>query len=233
MKYKLLSLLLAAALAISMGACAKTDSKAESAASQTPGAFGAENLDGTAQPMAETTGQPEGNPPAGSLLESNALENSGDLTERAIECAVAAVYDDLLTYDPGDPVYFWRALGYLLARNPEYPLADGTVKIPVDAIDPYVTALFGTYEGQYPSLGEENPLVAEENGMYSVVSPGPFNHTFTMTEPEAQGDGTYICRVEMRGLAGAGETAGYTVTLRDYPAENAMFSYCVTAISEG
>lgn len=232
MRHKIFLLLLMAVLLCASAGC--SDKHAEqSTPAREPQTFGAEDLPSAPQPMGETISQP---PLAQSAQEPpHATETASpvDLTEQAIECAVAAVYDDKLTYAPGDPVYFWRALGYLLVRNQEYPLSDGQVTVPANAITPYVTALFGDYPEQYPSLSEEDPRVSEQNGLYTVTTTGPFNHTFSMTEPQPQPDGTYTCRVDVTGSDGP---AAYTVTLTDYPAGvsgSELFAYSVAGISEG
>lgn len=226
-------ILLPAALLLLLTACGDAQSSL-APAENTPEAFGASHLEDTPLEMADTveaSQAPAQNVQTGSVTEGQSSETVS-LMEQAVECALAAEFLDGFTYDPGDPVYFWRALGYLVGMggNPDYPVRDGQVKIPTDAVKPYVTALFGDYTAQYPSLGEENPLVSEEGGMYTVTASGPLEHSFSMTEPEPRGDGTYRCRAEM---SGGGRTVIYTVTLKDYPAENALFPYCITGISEG
>ena len=235
MSHKKILLSLLAALILCLTACGETTDSAAPAA-QTPETFGASNLE-NAREMADTIemGQkPAPDNQAGSVSESQSSQTA-DLMAQAVECALAAKFLDGFVYDPGDPVYFWRALGYLvgLGGNPAYPVRDSRVQIPTNEIRPYVTALFGEYTAQYPSLGEENPLVSEEGGMYTVTASGPFGHSFTMTDPEPQGDGTYRCRAE---ISEGGRTGKYTVTLQDYPAkagEEPLFPYCITDISEG
>ena len=231
---KILTLL--AALILCLTACGNAESSPEPAA-HSPETFGVSSLETAPQEMADTirpSGEPIPNGQTGSVTETQSSETV-NLMEQAVECAVAAEFLDGFSYDPGDPVYFWRALGYLvgLGGNPDYPIRDGRVELPTNAIEPYVTALFGEYTAQYPSLGEENPLVSEEGGIYTVTASGPFDHSFTMTEPEPQGDGTYRCRAE---ISGGGRTGSYTVTLKDCPSksgEEALFPYCITGISEG
>lgn len=229
----LLSLL--AALILCLAACGDTaDSSAPAA--QTPEAFGASNLSAAPREMADTvtpSGEPAENAQAGSVMEGQSAD-AVDLMDQAIECAVAAEFLDGFTYDPGDPVYFWRALGYLvgLGGNPDYPVRDGRVEIPKSAVKPYVTALFGAYTDQYPSMGEENPLVSENGEMYTVTAYGPFGHSFTVSELELQGGGSYRCHAE---ISEGGRTGRYAVTLEDFPGnsgEQALFPYCITGISE-
>lgn len=227
---------LLAVLILCLTACGEvSDSPAPAAG--TPEAFGTSHLEDAPRELADTvqpSGSPAQNTQTGSVAESQSSETVS-LMEQAVECAVAAEFLDGFSYDPGDPVYFWRALGYLvgLGGNPDYPIRDGRVQIPANAIKPYVIALFGTYTAQYPSLGEENPLVSEEGGVYTVTASGPFGHSFTMTDPESQGDGTYRCHAD---ISEGGRTVSYTVTLKDYPSktgETPLFPYCITGISEG
>lgn len=226
--------LTAAALALG---CLLTGCGGEQAASsapqESPGTFGVADMASAPAMEAETTQAPSQPEDMASdpepAEEADPAMDPEALTELAVECAVAAIYHDRLTYDPGDPVYFWRALGYLLGHAGT--ISDGQVKIPTGDVGPYVAALFGEYTEQYPSLGEENPLVYEEDGVYTVSVLGPFDHSFTMTEivPE---DGGYSCHAEVSGSAG---TAGYTVTLTDWagdPEAGMRFRYSIASVTE-
>lgn len=235
MSHPKILLLPLAALVLCLTACGGGDSTSSPA--ETPAAFGASALEDAPRELADTVPASEApgqNAPAGSVLEAQSADPI-DMTEQAVACALAAELLDGFTYDPGDSGYFWRALGYLigLGGDPAHPVRDGRVTLPEQALAPYVTALFGPYTGQYPSLGEENPLVSQEGGMYTVTASALPDHSLTMTEPEPQGDGTYRCHAEFSGDSGAGS---YTVTLTDAPqgsGGSSRFPYCITGISEG
>lgn len=89
----------------------------------------------------------------------------------AILCA-----QDGLTYDPEDPVYFWRAVGYLITlRSMDETFTssgtDGT-HLTAENLPIFVQAMFANYSGEVPSVTEEDPLVSRtEDGGYLIHGP--------------------------------------------------------------
>lgn len=238
MQYKVLALLLTVGLLLSAAGCKNTDHSSAASISQEPQTFGAENLTATPQPMHETVHQTDSNIPESEVPASSAepSQNAPKLDEQAILSALISEQQDGFTYNCNDPVYFWRAVAYLVAYSGE-TIEDGQIRISAQDIMPYVTALFGPYTEQLPTPGEENPLVSEEyadgQSIYIVTSTGPSDYTMERTDPEPQADGTYVSRVTLSGPSGS---ANYTVTLTDYPSDaggSNQFSYCITDIFEG
>lgn len=251
MKYKAWALLLALSLLLALAACGEAGGRSGAALSESSAeeseAFGAENVEGTPERMAETTmasGSGQTEPQMASEQEALTEEaplpaGAVDLTGLAIKSAVCVEYLDGLAYDREEPVYFWRAVGYLVGlagdQCPAAVVGDGFVTLTADELSGFVTALFGGYDTQYPSLGEENPLVASEyedgTEIYRVTQWDLSAQSVAVTEPEAQGDGSYQVRAEI--VEDDGTVAAYRVTLEDYPdseGETALFAYSITAV---
>lgn len=234
MKYKLQLFAIGVSLLYLLSGCGAS-AQSPAAPEETAQRFGAENPTGTSEPASETAAPRAAQTPNPQTAAESTAEaaQSGLPTpdEQALLSAMLADYQDGLSYDPEDPVYFWRAVGYLAGSSGQ--ASDGAVKLSAGELAPYVEALFGPYTLQYPSLGEENPLVSEEyvNGqtLYTVTASGPFDQTVTMTEPEAQGDGTYLCHAEL--VQGTQILAGYTVTLRDYSGSGTRFTHSIAGLT--
>lgn len=245
MKYTIKTMILLGTMLCLLVGCGEQPESSVSVA-QTPETFGLASIaetpeeqgtvtDGTMVSAEEASGMEE-------LAESSAetpLET--DLTELAIKSAVCAVYMDGLSYNNIDPVYFWRSVGYLIGQvgtqSPDISAEGDVLKIAAEDLSPFVAALFGPYEGQYPSLGEENPLVTSEYGdegeVYSVTSWDLASMEVTVSEPELQEDGSYLCQAEL--LENGTAVGTYRLTLTDYipsDGETPLFAYCITGLEE-
>jgi len=139
----------------------------------------------------------------------------------------------------GDPGFFWRSMGYLLIlsgeKAPGARVEEGVLRIPEADLEIFAKALFGPVEEQYPSLGEENPLVAWEStpeGEYYLVPLRDLSAmSVEMGEMEPMEAGTY--RMEARLLEHGEFRAGYEVELEDYPASGDswhLFDRCITGL---
>lgn len=241
MKYRYIALLLGLLLALT--ACGESVASVSAEPAPEPETFGAAEIGSTPEQAAKTTdlpasdaGAPEATPEpeTASFTEVSAEGpvEAENLDEEALLSAILSEYEDGYPYDPMSAGYFWRAVGYL-AGHSGGTVEEGQVKLTEEELDALVTALFGSYEDQYPSLSEEDPFVTEEyvNGryVYTVTAMEPFAYTVDRSEPEPQGDGAYRCRVELL-RDGAVQTA-YTVILTDYPAgSSGAFTYCITGL---
>ncbi len=236
MGYRYLALLMS--LLLILTACGSQTASVPAESAPAPEAFGAAEIGSAPEQAAKTTALPEstepqaaGEPEAASNQEGPAeVEN---LDEQALLSAILSEYQDGYTYDPLSAGYFWRAVGYL-AGHGGGTAEDGQVKLTEEQLDALVTALFGPYADQYPSLSEEDPFVTEEyvdgQSVYTVTAMEPFDHTVELGEPEPQGDGTYRCQVALR--LGEEVLADYTVTLTDYPeGGSGAFTYCITGLA--
>lgn len=212
MKYKLISLFLAALL---LTACTGPDMASAPSVSDETQTFGVSYLDAAPEPMLGVTTPPDSN------LDSQMEEPFPDapLTsdERVLLSALVADYEAGLSYDPTDPLYFWRAVSLLMGQCGT--VSDGQVSMTEAELAPLVTALFGPEVSQYPSMGEENPWVTEtfENGgsLYTATVTGPLDYTLSQAGLVPQEDGSYLGEAEL--LAGRQLLGSYTLTLRDFP----------------
>lgn len=250
MKYHIRMFALILALACLLAGCGAAGQAASSVSApeaSEPAAFGME-ISGAPEQLAETTAsagaasmeEPQSAEEHQSGEEpGSAVEEAKDLTRLAVKSAVSAAYLDGLAYDGEDPVYFWRAIGYLVGlageEDPAVSAEDDALLIAAEDMAPLVAALFGPYDQQYPSLGEENPLVASEyvdGAEFYRVSPWDFSGIeVTMTEPETAEDGSLTCRAEV--TEDGEKKAGYTVTLSEYTAPEGrtpLFAYSVTGL---
>lgn len=250
MKYKCGLLAAALGLVCLLAGCGSTGAQPSESVPAAPaetGAFGMVSIAETPEQMAEITAAPapessaaEELPEASSAEEMAEPEEPVDLTNLAVKSVLCSEYLDRLTYDRADPVFFWRAVGYLVGQvgeqYPEATLEGDMVTIPADGAAPFVTALFGSYEEQYPSLGEENPLIAteyqEQQEIYKVSRMDLSTMDVTMGQMELQEDGTYRCRAELQE---DGQTvAVYVLTLTKYPeteGETPLFAYSITGLT--
>lgn len=228
MKYKLLPLLLLLLLLVS--ACTGPAASVSSAPEE-PQAFGASNLDAAPEPMAGITTPPD------STSEQDPPEEDPYVPPTPDECvllsALVAEYEAGLSYDPADPLYFWRAVSLLMGQVGT--VEDGQVRMTQSELAPLVTALFGSQPEPYPSLGEENPWVTEtfEDGgsVYTATVTGPLDYTLSQSGLEPREDGTYLGQADL--MSGRQYLATYSITLRDFPAEEGAaqpFSRCIEHI---
>lgn len=229
MKYRSIVLLLG--LLLTLAACG-TENAVSSAAEPAPEpeTFGAETVDSAPAQMAETTTAPEAvpaEPETGEATPAPAV----NLDDQVLLSLLLTDCVDGLSYDPMSSGCFWRAVGYLMVQGGG-TIQDGRVTMTEAELEPLVTALFGLYEGQWPGLTEEDPMVTSEyvdgEPIYTATAAGLFDHTVHRGEPELQADGTYRCQAEL--TLGEEVLGTYTVTLADYPAADGRFAYCVTGL---
>lgn len=227
MKYKFFPLLL---LLLLLCACTAPAGSGTSSMEE-PQTFGASNLGAAPEPMAGVTTQPD------STEDPDPAEEEPDTPPTPDECvllsALVAEYEAGLSYDPADPLYFWRAVSLLMGQVGT--VEDGQVRMTQSELAPLVTALFGSQPEPYPSLGEENPWVTEtfEDGqsVYTATVTGPLDYTLSQSGLEPREDGTYLGQTDL--MSGRQYLATYSITLRDFPAEEdpaQLFSRCIEHI---
>jgi hypothetical protein len=173
----------------------------------------------TPEYAAETTGLPE---TFSSVQEESAdvpeAETDLHLYETAIQVAVRCEIAENLPYDPTDPMYFWRAMGYFIGaigtENGAITDTDDAYTISESDIPQLADVLFGDVDGTVPSVTEEDPLVSlGENNTYVIHLPELENQDLRCSEPVAQEDGTYTVTAEL--YEDGTMTASYTASLRE------------------
>ena len=206
-------------------------------------ACGNENPVSEASP-AETS-QPFGNAPVESPEMAQTVPEEDSLgwrvTPQPEESAVsqpvmAAILcsRDGLTYDPEDPVYFWRAVGYLitLCSMDETSGTEG-ILVTQENLPIFIQAMFGSYAGEIPSVTEEDPLVSRtEDGDYLIHGPDGISLELSLGEITPVQDG-YTAQAELKN---EGENQGvFQVALVDYTgpeAGKALFRYSLTGVTK-
>ena len=104
MKNRVIAMLLCLSCMLALAACGETPQVSEASASETPQTFG--NAPVESPEMAQTVPEEDSSGQVSAQAEDSAVNQA---VMAAILCA-----QDGLTYDPDDPVYFWRAVGYLI-----------------------------------------------------------------------------------------------------------------------
>jgi hypothetical protein len=202
---KLAILLVSGCIALLSGCGSPLESSEASSANTEPEAFGVE-IASTIEYAAETTGVTTEEP-------EEAPESDGDLYELAILAAVRCDYEESLPYDPTDPMYFWRAMGYFIGTIGESDViadSDGAYTISEADIPQLAQVLFGDFDGTIPSVTEEDPLVSlGEDGTYVIHLPDLSELNLELSEPVAQEDGTFLVTGSLS------DGTAYTAVLRD------------------
>jgi hypothetical protein len=219
LNFKQFAIFLCASCILLLSGCGGSPESTVSSVTE-PVAFGATEIGSTPEYAAETTSLPE---TVSSVQEEaeepeNAPESESALYQAAISAAVRCETGENLPYDPTDPMYFWRAMGYFIGtigENSAITYADGAYTIGSSDIPQLAFALFGDFDGTIPSVTEEDPLVSlGENDTYVIHLPELEALDLRYSELTDQGDGTYSVTAEL--YEDGTLTASYTATLRDY-----------------
>jgi predicted nucleic acid-binding Zn-ribbon protein len=185
------------------------ESASASSVSGSPEAFGVE-IASTIEYAAETTGVTV---IASAEETEEAQESDTALYEAAISAAVRCDYGESLPYDPTDPMYFWRAMGYFIGsigESDKITYKDGAYTVSETDIPQLAQVLFGDFDGTIPSVTEEDPLVSlGEDGTYVIHLPDLEDLGLTLSEPIPQEDGTFLVTVSLS------DGTAYTAVLRD------------------
>ena len=227
MKNRAIAMLLCLSCMMALSACGEEAQVSEMSASETPQTFG--NAPVESPEMAQTV--PEEDSSGWRVTAKAEYSAVNQSVMAAILCA-----QDGLTYDPEDPVYFWRAVGYLITlRSMDETFTssemDGT-RVTSENLPIFVQAMFGGYAGDIPSVTEEDPLVSRtEDGGYLIHGPN-VSLEMALGEITPNQNGGYTAQAELKNQ---GENQGvYQVTLVDYTGPEAgkeLFHYSLTGVT--
>lgn len=233
MIHKLLAICLALALCLSLGACGdKPTPLSQSEAETTPETFGNLNVSAPVE-TAQTTAAPESaETPSEAPVETDGVidEAQAERFHNAAEGAIM-ICDaiDQLPYSSTDPMYFWRAMGYmvgLIQSDME------TMSVTATDVELYAYALFGDFSGEIPSLTEEDPLVSRDGENYLVHLPELGNLVFSGDgTPTENSDGTSSAQIsiEQDGVV----IGQYLVTYEAYsgpPSGQSIFAHSILGL---
>jgi hypothetical protein len=208
-KKKLAILLVSGCMVLLSGCGSPAESADPSSANTEPETFGTVEIASTPEYAAETTGVTE----AASSSPEEAPASDATLYPLAISAAVRCENGEGLPYDPTDPMYFWRAMGYFIGSigaNDVITYQDGAYTVSEADIPQLAQVLFGDFDGTIPSVTEEDPLVSlGEDGTYVIHLPDLEDLGLTLSEPVPQEDGTEVVTVSLE------DGTAYTAVLRD------------------
>lgn len=228
MKNRVIAMLLCLLCMTALAACGKAPQVSEASATETAQTFG--NAPVESPEMAQTVPEEDSTGWRVSAKAEDSAVNQSVMA--AILCA-----QDGLTYDPEDPVYFWRAVGYLITlRSMDETFTssgtDGT-HLTAENLPIFTQAMFADYSGEVPSVTEEDPLVSRtEDGGYLIHGP-EVSLEMALGEITPTQDGGYTAQAELKNQ---GENQGvYQVSLVDYTgpeAGKALFRYSLTGVTK-
>lgn len=228
MKNRVIAMLLCLSCMMALAACGKEPQVSEASATETPQTFG--NAPVESPEMAQTVPEEDS---SGWRVTPQAEDSA---VNQAVMAAILCAQDGL-TYDPEDPVYFWRAVGYLvtLRSMDETFTSSGTdgTHLTAENLPIFVQAMFGEYAGDIPSVTEEDPLVSRtEDGNYLIHGPRSISLELSLGEITPVQEG-YTVQAELKNQ---GENQGvYQVSLVDYTGPEAgkeLFRYSLTGITK-
>lgn len=232
MKQRIASIILCISCLTALTACGDKPASSAPEVSQEPETFGVTEL--PADTQAETpvvTEQPNAET-AQAGQEAPETDNGNGALDQQLAAAILCQQDGL-SYDPEDPVYFWRAVGYLAGMTtqdgPGQATEDqGVYEISTEDIQVYIQAMFGGFSGEIPSVTEEDPLVSmADNGDYLIHMP---QTTVTLTNLTVT-DGSVQAEAAQNG-----QSAGtYEMTLTDYTGPQSgqgLFRYSLTGVTK-
>ena len=210
-----------------LAACGAEPQVSEVSVSETPQTFG--NAPVESPQMAQTV--PEEDSTGWRVTPQREESAVNQSVMAAILCA-----QDGLTYDPEDPVYFWRAVGYLITLRSMGELftssgTEGTLVTSED-LPIFVQAMFGDYTGEIPSVTEEDPLVSRtEDGNYLIHGPDSISLELSLGEITPAQAG-YTAQAELKN---DGENQGvFQIALIDYTGPESgkeLFPYSLTGVT--
>lgn len=179
MKHRILLPLLALTCTLALCGCGDTGASISSA-SEGPQSFG--QVPDSPVETAPVTASSEETAPAPSLSpDDTPVSAQEDMTELAIQAVILCQAVDQLPYSPDDPLYFWRAVGYLSGLA-----GGGSAVISEEDVAVYAGALFPLSladSSAWPALTEEDPLVTWDGNHYSVHLPEIGKLELSLEEP--------------------------------------------------
>lgn len=244
MKYRVFALFLSLLL---LSGCGNAQSTAETAPpEETLQAFGQMLEDAEPEQAAQTTAvtgpavatapeteREEEAAPTMSPEEAEKVSSDDPETEAVLTALIMIRETDGLSYDANDPVSVLRGFGYLTGLMKEMDtrlsVSGSTATVKESTAKEYVYALFGGFDGNFPAVTEEDPLVKDSGSKYAVnlVDLGALE--LQMSARSENPDGTYTITA---GLTIDGRTLPeYNFTLTDFKGgSGGIFSYSVIAM---
>ena len=227
MKKRVIAILICLSCVAGLSACGKEPQVSENSAPEAVQNFG--NAPVESPKMAQTV--PEEDSTGWRVTPQAEYSAVNQAVMAAILCS-----QDGLTYDPEDPVYFWRAVGYLITlRSMDETFTssemDGT-RVTAENLPIFVQAMFGDYAGDIPSVTEEDPLVSRsEDGSYLIHGPSSISLELSLGEITPAQEG-YTAQAELKN---DGENQGvFQITMVDYTGPEAgkeLFHYSLTGVT--
>ena len=227
MKKRVIAIVICLSCMAGLSACGQEPQVSEVSAQETVQAFG--NAPVESPQMAQTVPEEDS---TGWRVPPNAEESA---VSQSVMAAILCAQDGL-TYDPEDPVYFWRAVGYLITlRSMDETFTssemDGT-RVTSENLPIFVQAMFGDYAGDIPSVTEEDPLVSRtEDGDYLIHGPDSISLELSLGEITPAQEG-YTAQAELKN---GGENQGvFQITLVDYTGPETgkeLFRYSLTGVT--
>lgn len=219
MKKRVVAILLCLSCMAGLTACGEDKTVSERGASEIAQTFG--NAPVESPNMAQTV--PEEDSAGGQV----APQPEEDAVSSAVTAAILCSRDGL-TYDPEDPVYFWRAVGYLISICAQ----DDSVTVPPEEVTLAAQAMFANYSGEIPSVTEEDPLVTRtEDGDYFIHAPS-LSLDLSLGEIIPTQDG-YTVRAELKNGGTAQDV--FQINMVDYTGPETgtqLFRYSLTGVTK-
>lgn len=241
MRWKYLAAALAACWMLTLTACGDTANSlsGESAQPSEPQTFGNTFGDAPAE-TAAVTGGPEAAEvdSAGSSAGQEAQDSMNadqDTLRRtqSLKAITAVLYCDAvdqLSFSPDDPMYFWRAVGYMAGLTQYEGAIPAGSQVSLRETGVEASAGVLGYTGEIPSLTEEDPLISRNGDDYLVTLPEMGEILGEYTDPAASGDGAYTMEAE---LYQNGVSLGrYTVVVKEYTGDPTLFDLTIVSVEK-
>lgn len=234
MRSQVIAILLCISCICTMTGCgSRAVSESVEASASVQAAFG--NAPAVSPELAAQTQKPMEENNTDSAVAPDGEGREDDLHQQL--AAAILCQQDGLNYDPEEPVYFWRAVGYLAGMTAPSALAEkteqsGVYRVTKENMQAFVQAMFADFAGEIPSVTEEDPVVSMgENGDYLIHAPTA-TVTLTTLEVTPTADGAIVLAEAGRDGILAGR---YEIKLKDYTGPTAgktEFQYSIAGVKK-
>ena len=220
---RLLVLLLAMTMSISLVGCSKNKEKPLTPPEEN---FEADEMEEESQPKEEMT-EPEHDPEVAKELEAVSAAYSG---------VIHAMYQpdiskDGVSYVPSDSQFFWLSVYFTAVQAGEITddvkidAKAGTITVPAEIIQEYAAANFGSRQ-TLPEIPQEITYIKEDSGSYILKISDPGDTAARITKAYKNSDDTFTAFIDFatsEGLLGS-----YKIAFQETDAEEALFKYQIT-----